>query len=79
MNIEDYILRKKKIVGLGKFDILYDLLKNKIFEFIIKYNNFDENNLSSLIFNGQNIIEDLKKRNILVLVELQSLLMFFSL
>ena len=62
-NIEDFNLRKTKKVGFGKIDLSYDISKTKLLETSTKYNHQDENNLSNLIFNTQNTIENLQSNN----------------
>jgi hypothetical protein len=59
-NIENNILKKKKVVGFGKIEMIYDISKTKTLELVSKYNNLNENNVSNLNFNSENTIENLK-------------------
>jgi hypothetical protein len=59
-NIENNVLKKNKIVGFGKIDIIYDISKTKTLELVSKYNNLNENNVNNLNFNSENTIENLK-------------------
>ena len=65
INTENYVLRKKKVMGFGKLDILYDISKTETLELITKYNNLDEDSQSDLLFNGESTIESLKSNNTL--------------
>ncbi len=62
-NTEDFTLRKKKFVGFGKVDLIYDISKTKMLELTSKYNNQDKNSRSNLIFNTAKTTEKLKGRN----------------
>ncbi|MCF6347621.1 MAG: carboxypeptidase-like regulatory domain-containing protein [Flavobacteriaceae bacterium] len=64
-NTEDYILRKKKFIGFGKIDLIYDIAKTKTLEVTTKYNNQEDNDNSNLVFNTQQTIERLNSRNTL--------------
>lgn len=64
-NTENFELRKKKTVGFGKIDLIYDISKNKMLETTTKYNNQDDKNASNLNFNTQQTNEHLKNQNTL--------------
>jgi hypothetical protein len=59
-NVENNILKKKKVIGFGKIEMIYDISKTKTLELVSKYNNLNENNVSNLNFNSENTIENLK-------------------
>ena len=64
-NTENFVLRKKKIIGFGKMDLIYDISKTKMLEVTTKYNNQDNKNTSDLNFNTQQTNEHLKGKNTL--------------
>ncbi len=64
-NTENFILRKKKTVGFGKIDLIYDISKTKMLEITTKYNSQDNSNGSDLNFNTQQTSENLKNQNTL--------------
>ena len=64
-NTEDYQLRNKKQVAFTKLDVTYNISKTKVIEATTKYNNGNFNDTSSLVFNGNSTIENLKHQNTL--------------
>jgi hypothetical protein len=65
INTKDYQLRNKKQVAFAKLDVTYNISKTKVLETITKYNNGNFNDTSSLVFNGNSTIENLKHQNTL--------------
>lgn len=66
INTENYFLRKKKYIGFGKINFIYDISKDKSVEFISKINYQNQKGKSNLIFNNQNTIEAVDDKNTLI-------------
>lgn len=62
-NTEDFIGRKKQLIGFGKVDLTYDISKNKTFEYTGKFNKTNEKNRSDLLFNNDLLNERLNANN----------------
>jgi hypothetical protein len=65
-NTEDFIGRKKQLIGFGKLDLTYDISKNKTFEYTGKFNKTNEKNRSDLLFNNDLLNERLNASNQLI-------------
>ena len=65
-NTEDFIGRKKQLIGFGKVDLTYDISKNKTFEYTGKFNKTNEKNRSDLLFNNDLLNERLNANNQLI-------------
>ena len=62
-NTEDFVGRKKQLIGFGKVDLTYDISKNKTFEYTGKFNKTNEKNRSDLFFNNDLLNERLNANN----------------
>lgn len=62
-NIEDFVGKKKQITGFGKVDLIFDISKNKTFEYTGKFNKTNEINRSDLLFNNDLLNERLNANN----------------
>jgi hypothetical protein len=65
-NKENYLGKNAKKSGFGKLDFTYDVSKTKTFEITSKYNNSDENNKSTILFNDDLLAERLHSNNQLI-------------
>lgn len=64
-NKENYQLRKKKTIGFGKLDIVYNISKTKMLETTTKYNDASFTDASNLVFNSKSTVENLRTSNTL--------------
>lgn len=62
-NTEDFVGRKKQLIGFGKVDLTFDISKNKTFEYTGKFNKTNEKNRSDLFFNNDLLNERLNAAN----------------
>lgn len=62
-NTEDYQLHNKKKHAFVNLNLTYDISRNQTLEVITKYNNADNKDGSTLIFNGKSTIESLEHQN----------------
>lgn len=62
-NYENFIVKKTKITGFGKIDLIYDISKNKTLDYTVKLNLTNENNNSDLLFNNDLLNEKLTSKN----------------
>ncbi len=62
-NTESSFLKKKRVVGFGKINLVYDISKTKMLEVTTKYNNQDGNSFGNLEFNTDQTTEGLVSKN----------------
>lgn len=65
-NTEDFVGRKKQLIGFGKVDLTYDISKTKTLEYTGKFNKANERNRSDLLFNNDLLNERLNANNQLI-------------
>lgn len=65
-NEETYKFRNKSISGFGKWDAIYNFKKDARIEYVGKYNFIDENGSSNLLFNTDNLNEDIQTNSTLI-------------
>lgn len=63
INNEAHKLTSNKKIAFGKIDAVYNISKNKMLETTTKYKYGDFNDVSTINFNGNSTIEDLKHQN----------------